>query len=254
MTNTAQFDRNAFAGVKPDLDSTLAVMGARLDQYLDAFADDAALQAARSELQRLLEMLKTIRMNGVVAFCTELEIVLGELVSHPDMASALHRDVLHHAMLGLTSYLDALADGADNAALRLFAQYQELQQLRGLEMSFELDLFYPDLAVQLPQQVLGARYEGDAPSRLKVLRSQYQQGLLHLLRQEGVRHGRAQDGSRAFGGVAGGRLDCMLLDGLPPELNGRKLLGRIDLQIRAVTEGNAGEAQPILNEMLYLIV
>jgi len=267
MTNTAQFDRNAFAGVKPDLDSTLAVMGARLDQYLDAFADDAALQAARSELQRLLEMLKTIRLNGVVAFCTELEIVLGELVSHPDMASALHRDVLHHAMLGLTSYLDALADGADNAALRLFAQYQELQQLRGLEMSFELDLFCPDLAVQLPQQVLGPQFEGDPSSRLKALRSQYQQGLLHLLRQDGapaalqsmrqaldgVMHCMAQDGSRAFWWVAGGLLDCMRLNGLPPELNGRKLLGRIDQQIRAVTEGNAGEAQLTLNEMLYLI-
>ena len=267
MTDTAQFDRNAFAGIKPELDSTLAAMGARLDQYLDAFADDAALQAARSELQRLLEMLKTIHLNGVVAFCTELETVLGELASQPGMASALHRDALRHAMLGLTSYLDALADGADNAALRLFAQYQELQQLRGLEMSFELDLFYPDLAVQLPQQVLGARYEGDAPSRLKVLRSQYQQGLLHLLRQDGapaalqsmrqaldgVMHCMAQDGSRAFWWVAGGLLDCMRLDGLPPELNGRKLLGRIDRQIRAVTEGNAGEAQPILNEMLYLI-
>lgn len=267
MTNTAQFDRKALAGIKPGLDSTLAVMGARLDQYLDAFADDAALQAARSELQRLLEMLKTIHLDGVVAFCTELETVLGELVSHPDMASALHRDALHHAMLGLTSYLDALADGADNAALRLFAQYQELQQLRGLEMSFELDLFYPDLAVQLPQQVLGPQFEGDPASRLKAWRSQYQQGLLHLLRQDGapaalqsmrqaldgVMHCMAQDGSRAFWWVAGGLLDCMRLNGLPPELNGRKLLGRIDQQIRAVTEGNAGAARLTLNEMLYLI-
>src|SRR3989338_5663083 len=233
MTDTAQFDRNAFAGIKPELDSTLAAMGARLDQYLDAFADDAALQAARSELQRLLEMLKTIRLDGVVAFCTELETVLGELVSHPDMASALHREVLHHAMLGLTSYLDALADGADNAALRLFAQYQELQQLRGLEMSFELDLFYPDLAVQLPQQVLGARYEGDAPSRLKVLRSQYQQGLLHLLRQDGApapvqlmqQAGNGvllcvpRGGSGAFWWSAPGRLDCVRRDALPPKLN-----------------------------------
>src|SRR3989338_5264220 len=112
MTDTAQFDRNAFAGIKPELDSTLAAMGARLDQYLAAFADEEALQAARSELQRLLEMLKTIHLDGVVAFCTELETVLGELASQPGMASALHRDALRHAMLGLTSSLDALADGA----------------------------------------------------------------------------------------------------------------------------------------------
>ena len=267
MTHNAQFDRAAFVDAKRDLDNALAIIGARLEQYFEKPANTAVLHAARSELQHLLERLKTIRLDGVVAFCTELKIVLNELASQPDMVSALHRDVLRHAMSGLVYYLGELADGADNVALRLFAQYQELQQLRGLEMSFELDLFYPDLAVQLPQQVLGARSEGDAPFRLKVLRSQYQQGLLHVLRQDGapaalqsmqqaldgVMHCMAQDGSRAFWWVAGGLLDCMRLNGLPPELNARKLLGRIDQQIRAVIEGNAGEVRPVLNEMLYLI-
>src|SRR3989338_10846740 len=267
MTHNAQFDRDTFIDAKRDLDKALAIIGAQLEQYLDKPGNAAALQASRSELQRLLERLETVRLDGVVAFCAELGMVLDELASQPNMVSGLHRDVLRHALSGLAHYLDELANGADNATLRLFPQYQELQQLRGQEMSFELDLFYPDLAVQLPQQVLAARYEGDAPSRLKVLRSQYQQGLLHLLRQDGasaalqlmqqalddVMHCVPQDGSRAFWWMATGLLDCVRLDGLPPELNARKLLGRIDQQIRAVIEGNAGEVRPVLNEMLYLI-
>ena len=36
-------------------------------------------------------------------------------------------------------------------------------------------------------------------------------------------------------------------------MNVRKLLGRIDQQMRAVVEGNAGDVNPVLNEMLYLI-
>ncbi|HEU0234653.1 MAG TPA: response regulator [Gallionella sp.] len=261
MTGTAQFDHGA-----------LAKISVQLEQYLGAPGSNApSLEAARNGLYRLLDALKTAHLHGVATFCAELETVLGELSSRPDMFSTLHHDVLQHALLGLSRYLDALANGADDAALRLFPQYQALQQLRGLEMSFELDLFYPDLAVQLPPQVLSAPPEGDAPSRLKILRSHYQQGLLHWLRQDdapaalqtmqqalnGAMHCVPQDGSRAFWWVACGLLDCLRLDGMPAELNVHRLLGRIDQQMRAVAESNdkndTGEVRPILNEMLYLI-
>jgi len=43
------------------------------------------------------------------------------------------------------------------------------------------------------------------------------------------------------------------LDGLPPELNARKLFGRIDQQMRAVTEGSVVDTRPAMNEMLYLL-
>ncbi len=125
----------------------------------------------------------------------------------------------------------------------------------------------PDLDVQLPQQVLSAPHEDDAPHRLKVLRSQYQQGLLHWLRKDdapaalqtmrqalsGAMRCMPQDGSRAFWWVACGLVDCLRLDSMPAELNINRLLGRIDQQMRVVAEGSSAEAQPILNEMLCLI-
>src|SRR3989338_11670687 len=106
MTHNAQFDRDTFIDAKRDLDNALAVIGAQLEQYLDKPGNAAALQASRSELQRLLERLKTVRLDGVVAFCTELGIVLAELASQPNMVSGLHRDVLRHALSGLAHYLD----------------------------------------------------------------------------------------------------------------------------------------------------
>ena len=269
MTNSAQFDPGTLAAAKPELDSMLAGIGARLGQYLDEPASNAeALEAARSELRRLLGVLKGIRLDGLSVFCAELDTVLGELTANPQQVSAMHRDVLSHVLSAIEHYLDALADGADNATLRLFPQYQELQQLRGLEMAFELDLFYPDLGVPLPQEVLGAPAEGsDATGRIKALRSQYQQGLMRWMHQgdmpgafqlmqqalDGVMRCVPQDGSRAFWWIANGLLDCWRLDGLPPETNARKLLGRIDQQMRAVADGNAGDVQLVVNEMLYLI-
>ncbi len=268
MTNAAQFDRNTLAAVKPGMDGTLAEISAQMELYLGAPADNAAaLEAARSELHRLLSVLKMVGLDGAAVFCAELELTLSELAANPKQVSAMHRDVLRRALFSITHYLDTLASGADNAALRLFPQYQELQQLRGLEMSFELDLFYPELDVQLPKQVLSLPVQSDPTARLKIFRSQYQQGLLKWLRQEDVVASvqqmqqaldgallcAPQDGRRAFWWIGYGLLDCLKLDGLPPEMNVRKLLTRIDQQFRALAEGNASDVKPVLNEMLYLI-
>ncbi|MFZ2540608.1 MAG: Hpt domain-containing protein, partial [Gallionella sp.] len=268
MTNNASFDLNALAAVKPGLDGTLAEIGVQLEQYfVMPTENEAALEAARAEARRLLGVLQMVGLDGAAVICAELELVLGELAAHPQQVTVLHREVLRQALPVIQQFLDALANGAANAALRLFPLYQELQQLRGMEMTFELDLFYPDLDVPLPQQVLNAIPQDEARNNLKTLRSQYQQALLKWLRQEdvsatvqqmlqaldGVLRCAPQDEGRAFWWIACGLLDCMRLDGLPPELNARKLLGRIDQQIRTVAEGNSTDVRALLNEMLYLI-
>ncbi|TAN78627.1 MAG: hypothetical protein EPN14_06480, partial [Gallionella sp.] len=275
MADQAQFDLAALSAARPGMDAVMGGVGARLEQYLaDPAPNAAALEAAVRELHGLLDTLESLRLDGVAAFCAELENALHELASRPGAVSGIDRDVLRRALPGVTRYLDALADGADNAALRLFPQYCELRRLRGLEMPSELDLFYPDLAVQLPQEVLGAHPAGDtvcgadaAAPRLEALRSLYQQGLMRWLRRDDthaalqsmrqalddVLRCMPQDGGRAFWWVAGGLLDCLIFDGLPPELGARKLLGRIDRQMRAVAAGDAGDVRPAMNEMLYLI-
>ena len=254
----------------PELVDASARVGAQLEKYFAAPADAAALDAARGELHRLLGMLQTARLHGVSAFCTELGTVLDELAAQPGICSELHRDTLRRALSALAPYLDALANGADDAALRLFPEYRALQQLRGLETSFELDLFHPDPDVQLPQQILDAPQEGDAAHRLRTLRSQYQQGLLHWLRKDdtptalqtmqqalgGVLRCMPQDGSRAFWWVACGLLDCLRPDGVAGEANVNKLLGRIDQQMRvlssvegrAAAEGESGAVPPVTME------
>lgn len=270
MTNNAQFDLQTLAAVKPGLDGTLAEITELMERYLGAPGSNVvSLEKARTELHSLLGVLKMAGLDGAAVFCTELATMLSDLAANPQQVSVMHRDVLRRALFGITHYLDELANGADNAALRLFPQYQELQQLRGLELAFEMDLFYPNLAVTLPPQVLSGAPPKDAPVRLKAMRSQYQLGLLRWLREEdaaaalqqmqqaleGTMRCVAQDDSRAFWWVAYGLLDCLRLDGLPAEANIRKLLGRIDQQIRTAADANAGagDVKQVMNEMLYLI-
>jgi len=268
MTDSAQFDRNTLAAVKPGMDSTLAEINAQLELFLgDPRGNIKALEGARAGLHKLLGVLKMVGLDGAAVFCAELELTLGELVSDPAQVSAMHRDVLRRALFGITHYLDSLSKDADNASLRLFPQYQELQQLRGMEMSFEMDLFFPDLDVQLPDRVLSMPVQNETATQLRKLRSQYQQGLLKWMRKddvtasaqqmqlalEGTIRCEAPDGNRAFWWAAYGLLDCVKLDGMPPEMNVRKLLSRIDQQFRAAIEGNSGDVKPVMNEMLYMI-
>ena len=143
MVNQTNFDLTSFSGVKPGLDAALGEVSANLEQFLAAPAlNSTALEIAHSELKHLSGALIMVHLDGVVVFCTELENVLKELSADPGIVSALHRDVLRRTLLALTHYLDSLSRGAENISLRLFPQYQELQQLRGLEMAFETDLFF----------------------------------------------------------------------------------------------------------------
>jgi chemosensory pili system protein ChpA (sensor histidine kinase/response regulator) len=266
MPNKTSFDLASLAVVKPGMDEALSVVSERLVQYLAAPRLNAsALEEVRAELHRVHGVLRMIRLDGVAVYCSEISHVLAELAQNPGLASPLYRTVLQGALNSLMGYLDALMQGADNAALRLFPKYEAMQHLRGMEMSFEQDLFFPNLAVQLPDSVLSIAQPADTAAQIKAARSQYQRGLILFLQKNDVAGALPlmqqaldtvlscvpQGDGRVFWWVAGGLLDCVMPES--NDLSVRKLLGRIDRQMRVAAEVDAGDVQPVLNEMLYLI-
>jgi HPt (histidine-containing phosphotransfer) domain-containing protein len=178
----AQFNPLPLLSVKPGLDSSLASISRELENYFST-NDQQALKNALEELHRIGGVLRMLSLTGLSVFCGQLEKLLQELVQTQG-ASATQRDAIRRALFGLTHYLDALADGSNNATLRLFHEYQELIQARGLEMAFDVDLFYPSLRVEMPQALLVAPQESDSPARIKAARRKYQRYLLKWLRNE----------------------------------------------------------------------
>jgi len=268
MTKNTSFDHSTLIAAIPDIDDALTEIATQLEQYFNAPERDvSALQVALDGSTRLSSVLKNSGLDGVAIFFDEFECVLRELGANQEQVSEAQHEVLRQALSAVREYLAALTDGAKNAALRLFPQYQQLKKMRGLETTSEVDLFCPDLVVSLPEHLLETMSDEGESANLKALRSKYQQALLRWLRQEdvsdaslqmlqaleGVMRCVPQDNGRAFWWVSCGLLDCIMQDGLPPELNARKLLGRVDQQIRTVAEGNSADVRPVLNEMLYLI-
>ncbi len=263
----AQFNPLPLLSVKPSLDESLGNVGRELETFFSsAGTDPQPLKKALEELHRIGGVLRMLSLTGLVVFCAELEKNLQEMAETRD-ASTSRRDVVRRALFGMTHYLDALADGASNTTLRLFHEYQELLQARGLEMAFEVDLFYPSLQVDLPDALLQPPQESDAVARIKAARMQYQQGLLKWLRQDNAQDALRvmmtavrsvitcvpQNQQRAFWWVAFGLLDCIIHDGIPPELNVKKSLSRIDLKMKSLTDGSPFDDEASISEALYLI-
>lgn len=268
MPRRAQYDPVTLAAIKPGLDASLAEISADVELFFAAEKGKAGmLTNTLNVLHRMIGVLQMARLDGVAVVCRELHTALSEACVQPLSISSLHRDIYRQTLFGVTHFIDALQNGADNASLRLFPQYQALQQLRGMERSFEQDLFFPNLLVTLPPYVL-ERAAQEAIS-IKALRSQYQQGLMRWLRQDdtdaalsqmqkalqGVMDGSAQNEVRVFWWVALGMFDCLRHDGQPPELRPSKLLGRIDQQLRSLlaNEWNVQAENAVMIEMLYFI-
>ncbi len=268
MPNQRQFDRAALSAVKPGIDMALGGVVSRLKQYFDDPVKHAdVLEKARGEMHRVVSVLRMIRLSGEAVYCEEIERLLNELGGYDTQESPLYNRVLNDSLAGLDRYLGELMQGEANNALRLFPSYQAMQQLRGMEVAFEQDLFFPDLSVSLPDSVLKIAQPADAANKIKASQTRYQRGLLLCLHENNVSEAvkmmqqatdvvlacMPQDDSREIWWVAGSLLDCIKANGLTSDRVIRKLLGRIDRQLRAINKAGNEETPALISEMLYLI-
>ncbi len=268
MDNPAQFDRAVLTIVRPGIDGGLSELKTSLEKFWsNPSGETASAQSAQDEISRLIGVFKMVGLDGLSVYCTEIKAVLQELAQHPGMATTVHRETLESALQALDQYLHDIAKGADNATMRLFPRYQELQQLRGLEMSFDLDLFCPNLNVMLPASVIELPQAADRAAQMKMARGQYQQGLVRYLRQTDMTQAlstmqqammsmvqaQPSDKHRAYWWVSAGLFSCLGEQEHLADFNAPKLLGRIDQQIRTLLAGKPLDEPSELYQMLYLI-
>jgi chemosensory pili system protein ChpA (sensor histidine kinase/response regulator) len=266
MTNTHAL-QSALAVVKPGIEDALTIITTQADLFFIAPKTNAdALALLVAECKRIAGVFQMVDMPGLAVYCKELELSCIDLANNPAQSSVLHRETFNEAMQNLRDYLSEIEQGGANATLRLFAPYEKLQQLRGLESSFELDLFFPLLTVSLPSTASIAASHDDVVSACKTARAEYQQGLARYLRQLDAPAALATMQhalhsvmlalpvtERAYWWVAQGFCDCVSANDVAGEIQAKRVLGRLDQNLRALIEQRAVEAQPELAQMLYTI-
>lgn len=265
MSATPQFNVGPLLSVKTELVSSLASIVRVLETHTTN--DSSSFATALTELHRVQGTLEMLSLKGAVVFCNELAKLLLESSAAPESLTELHRALFQRALTALINYLTMLTAGEPNCTLRLFPEYQALLQARGVEMAFEEDLFFPELNVGLPEKILLPVAAGDVFAHIKSARMRYQQALLKWLRgdystdvlqvmQESIHtllRCAPADASRAFWWVASGLMEGLIHQSIPLDHDIKKLLGRIDQQMKSLLEQRDLDSVAVMNEMLYLL-
>jgi len=263
-TETAnEFDVGPLSWVQGEIDQALT----RGLESLAAFAADpsvpTALQHARSHIHQAAGAIQMVGLDAVAAYADEIE---RHLVRLEETDAALVPDgvaTVDRACRKLRIFLAEIVDGVPPVPLKLYPEFEQMQQARGVKAVTPTDLFYPDLSARAPRTP--PREESRMPSYLVKQRRLFQRGLLGWLRGEveggktmreavgGIESVTAQPSLRAFWWTVGALLESVTSNGLEGSFGLRQLIARIDLQIRRVTEGGAKVADRLRREVLYFV-
>ena len=247
----------------PDL-TILSWITAEVDQALDRVRTQLAAGALAScpeHLHQVSGALNMVGMSGATRFCEALEKSLTR--ADPSGTSIIDR-----AVVDLKQYVDDVASGQPDAAVRLYPAYRDLAQLGGRDNTSEVDLFFPDLTPAAPAHPAPKSLdESELPSFLQASRNRWQRGILAWLKKQpnGLEDMREtldelHSGAhllperRAFWWVAGGVVDA-LLDATDPEQlkQARRLWNKIDIYLRELSTGARPENESLLRELVYAI-
>src|SRR6266571_2015658 len=239
------FDLGPLTWVHGEIDQALSRGLEALAAFKAAPRDITSLKHARAHVHQAAGAIQMVGLDAVAAYTDELERQLVRLEELPPAEAQATCDLIDRACHKLKIFLDELVGGAYPVPLKLFPEYELMQQARGVKASAPTDLFYPDLSPRAPKIASGKTVTPKKlPSYLVKQRRLYQRGLLAWLRgdEEGARVMRdaiqhiedvqTHSAQRSFWWAVGALLETIVEKGVESGFGVKQLCGRVDLQIR----------------------
>jgi chemosensory pili system protein ChpA (sensor histidine kinase/response regulator) len=260
-----EYDLGPLSWVHGEIDQALTRGVEALARFKDS-GDEGSLKHARAHIHQAAGAIQMVGLDAVTAYTDELERQLSRLegLSRPEANAAC--DLIDRACRKLKIFLDELVGGAPPVPLKLFPEYELMQQARGARAAAPTDLFYPDLSPRAPKIATAQTVTPQKmPSFLVKQRRVFQRGLLAWLRgdEEGARVMRdavqriedvqKHSSQRSFWWSVGALLESIVEKGVDSGFGVKQLCGRIDLQIRRFVEGSSKVADRMRREVLYYV-
>ncbi|NTV94858.1 MAG: response regulator [Thiobacillus sp.] len=267
MDSLNDFDLGPLTWVKAEIDVACNAGVAALADWNGE--DQTPLKSAVTYLHQVSGALQIVGLQGVYEVNSAIEGLLADMQAKPEARSGESAELIVRAVRALQAYLDGLMAGGNNAELALMPVYTELLVRRGAEAPAPSELFFPDTGLRrrraVPEQALN---DIDHAKALRQVRGKYQKGLLQYLQNkdpqaglagmvEAVREleplapGAAQ---YTFWWAAGGMLEALAGGGAPPDPWVKRMLGRLDLQMRRLAEGSRQLADSLFRDLLYCLL
>ncbi|MHB1291418.1 MAG: Hpt domain-containing protein, partial [Sulfuricella sp.] len=263
-----ELDIGPLTWVKGEIDQALDLARQNLAGFFGDPSDLSPLRYCLTHLHQVNGAILMVGLEGAARVSGEIEKLVAALEKQEVAPSASHIEVINQAIAALSKYLASLLDGEPDVPLRLYPVYKSLRQARNVSDFAESDLFFPDLSARAPKDGY-AKPASDAELQVlaKAERARFQWGLLNFLRtpddpagMEAMRVAllaieRAQSlpAQRTFWWSAGALIEGLLNKGLSPDFEAKRLLGRIDQQIRKLAESSSKVAEHLLRDLLYRV-
>jgi chemosensory pili system protein ChpA (sensor histidine kinase/response regulator) len=261
-----EFDLGPLTWVQGEIDQALARGLEALAAFKAAPSDPTTLKHARTHIHQASGAIQMVGLDAVTAYTDELERQLQRLEATSPSEAEAGCDLVDRACRKLRIFLDELVGGANPVPLKLFPEYELMQQARGLKAAAPTDLFYPDLSPRAPRIATAKTVTAQKlPSFLLKQRRQYQRGLLAWLNGDdeasrvmrdaiqGIEDVQTHSSQRSYWWTVGALLESIVEKGVESGFGVKQLCGRVDLQIRRFVEGSAKVADRMRREVLYYV-
>lgn len=252
MAISSTVDLSTLGWVKTEIEETLKQARQALESYLDN-ADEGQLRFCATHIHQVIGTLEMVELDGPAMLARELEAYVEAMIDEKFKPDKDNFEILIQGILSLPEYLSRLEVGQPDAPVRLLPIINSLRERRDDELLNEVDFFNPDMSIRPPKPDGEDGLPEDKYSAFaKRLRPKFQASLLAWLRDTSSRD--AIDGMvevldelsvkarlgviQQLFWVASGLLEAMVTGDLEPTNERKKLLSRLDQQMKKLVEGS----------------
>ncbi len=253
------------AWVLGEIRTALAQATTGVQTFLGSKHDVESLRGARNYIHQANGALQVLDLRGVVQVLDAVEQLCQRWESEPRECLPAAVGSVESTLAAVVAYLEAMLAGRPNQPIRLFPYYREILQLSRAPRVHAADLIFPDLSRRPAFHSISIRPM--TPDQLRVRRVHFETGLLGFLRNPQDRDARGmmrdalldlenlpQRGlARSFWWVVRGMMDALAADQLPVDVDLKRVLARLNLQLRRVIDGSSAVAERLMIDTLYYV-
>lgn len=264
---------NALTWLQDELQKSLAAALQSVQTYIEDPQQSETLSRCVEHLYQVNGTLEMLNLDGAQMLAAEMQSIAGYMRSFPEDKQNSALETLTRSLILLPTYLHKLNEKFPDNALCVLGSINELRALRDKPAIAETEIFQPDLAVSLPDDIAPNPAQTAPPLELEKhkVAHVFQHLLLTWMREQDdkslrkmrgiLRHLRLQciqQKTTLFWWVAEALLEGLVHRGIRDDTFAKQLIGKMASPIRLVCEGDensllAGYPDVLLKQLLLVV-
>ncbi|MEO8186289.1 MAG: Hpt domain-containing protein, partial [Burkholderiaceae bacterium] len=268
-------DPNQLVGAAPDIAPLAWVIDEIRNSLTDAVnglkafvankQDVDQIRNARNQIHQANGALQLLDLRGVALVTETIEHLTRRFEADPKECSPAPIRTIETALSAVMAYLEGLLSGRPNQPIKLYPYYRDVLLLNQASRVHPADLVFPDLSRRPAFHQIEAR--NFTPRQLRDRRARFELGLLGFLRNSDdaaprkrmrealsdLEHMPQRGLARSFWWITRGLLEALEAGAVAVDVDLKRVLARLNLQLRRMIEGGGAVAERLMVDTLYYV-